>query len=271
MDDGPGRRHRQEGGGLVRRCNMLWIGDSLGRVERACMRSVLRQGHALSLFCYVPPGGVPDGVELRQAAEILPETGILRHRSGSVALFANWFRYELQRRGEGVWLDVDTYMVRPLALDRPYLFGWEDRWIIANGVLLTPPDSPLLAPLLRIFEQREVPPWLRPHDRAAARWRLWRTGRTGIERMPWGSAGPRALTYLARAHGLDRWAVPPEYFYPIHWRKSDWIRDPALKLEQFVGPETIAVHLWNHRIRDFKEAPAAEGSFLARLHLEGRA
>jgi hypothetical protein len=249
---------------------MLWIGESLGPVERACMRSVLRQGHRLALFCYAPPAGVPEGVELRDAADILPRARIMRHRSGSVALFANWFRYELQRRGEGVWLDVDTYLVRPMMLDRPYLFGWEDQWIIANGVLSMPPDSPLLGPLLRIFEEREVPPWLRPHARAAAYWRRWRTGRTGVEKMPWGSAGPRALTYLARAHGVERWALPPAYFYPVHWRQSDWIRDPRRRLEQFIHPETVAVHLWNHRIRRFKDEPAPQGSFLARLQREGR-
>jgi len=249
---------------------MLWIGEALGPVERACMRSVLRQGHPLSLFCYARPSGIPDGIAIRDAREILPEERILRHRSGSVALFANWFRYELQRRGEGVWLDVDTYMVRPLTIERPYLFGWEDRWIIANGVLLTPADSPLLPPLLRIFEEREVPPWLRPHARVAAHWRRWRTGRTGVDKMPWGSAGPRAVTFLARAHGLERWALAPEYFYPVHWRQSDWIRDPARKLDHVIHPQTVAVHLWNQRIRPFKDQPAPDGSFLARLQREGR-
>lgn len=249
---------------------MLWIGDALGPLERACIRSVLRQGHRLSLFCYAAPAGVPEGVELRDAAEILPESLIVRHRSGSVALFANRFRYELQRRGEGIWLDADTYMVRPLALDRPYLFGWEDRRAIATGVLLTPADSPLLPPLLAIFEEREVPPWLRLHARAAAAWRLWRTGRTGISHMPWASAGPRAFTFLARQNGLHQWALPPDYFYPVHWRQADWLLDPRRRLEEVVRPETIAVHLWNHRIRAFKNAPAPEGSFLARLQREGR-
>ncbi|HEV2865715.1 MAG TPA: hypothetical protein VGX37_04315, partial [Allosphingosinicella sp.] len=238
--------------------------------ERACMRSVLRHGHPLSLFCYEAPGDVPQGVELRDAAEILPATLVVRHRSGSVALFANRFRYELQRRGEGLWVDADTYLVRPLDLDRPYLFGWEDERSIANGVLLTPPDSPLLGPLLAVFEEREVPPWLEPRARLAARWRLWRTGRTGIEQMPWGSAGPRALTHVARKLGLDRWALPPSVLYPVHWRDAQWIRDPARTLDEVVRADTIAVHLWNHCIGAFKTLPAADGSFLARLQAEGR-
>lgn len=62
---------------------MLWIGPPLGPVERACMRSVLRQGHPLSLYRYAAPDGVPDGVELRDAAELIPESEDIRHKSGS--------------------------------------------------------------------------------------------------------------------------------------------------------------------------------------------
>jgi hypothetical protein len=32
---------------------------------------------------------------------------------------------------------------------------------------------------------------------------------------------------------------------------------------------TVTVHLWNERIKHFKEKPAPKGSFLARLQQEG--
>ena len=32
------------------------------------MRSVVRQGHSLALYCYSKPAGVPDGLEMRDAA-----------------------------------------------------------------------------------------------------------------------------------------------------------------------------------------------------------
>ena len=95
-------------------CNMLWIGPALGPLERACMNSVLRQGHRLVLWCYDEPRHVPDGVELRDAAEIVPRHGSSDHHSGSVSLFSNLFRYELQRQGLGTWLDSDVYLLKPL-------------------------------------------------------------------------------------------------------------------------------------------------------------
>jgi hypothetical protein len=73
----------------------LWIVDTLGVVERACLMSVLRQGHGLTLYCYRRQP------ECREASrlETLPRY-FLNHRfstteMGSVAICSDWFRYEL--------------------------------------------------------------------------------------------------------------------------------------------------------------------------------
>ncbi|HZG08178.1 MAG TPA: hypothetical protein VEZ70_04265 [Allosphingosinicella sp.] len=238
-------------------------------MERACLKSVLRQGHSLALYCYSAPHGVPAGVEVRDAAEILPENRIIRHRTGSVALFANWFRYELQRRGLGTWVDTDAYLLKPLESEKPYLMGEEGPGRINNGLLRVPRDSPLLPPLLALFEELSVPHWLPLRAKAAAWWRLKTSGRSGLAQMPWGSAGPLALTALARQHGVAQLAEPPEVLYPIRWQDADWIQNPAVRLESVITERTASIHLWNERIKAFKDAPAPPGSFLARLQTEG--
>jgi hypothetical protein len=240
-------------------------------VERACLKSVLDQGHGLALYCYREPAGVPDGVELRDASTIIAEHRIVRHRTGSFALFADWFRYELQRREAGTWVDCDVYLLAPLEGDSPCLFGEEAPGRINNGILRLPPDSPILLPLLALFEERGVPPWLPFRSRMAARVRLLCNGRSGLASMPWGSTGPKALSYLARRHGLSGAALPPEVFYPAPWQDALWVTHPNRRLEEFVTPRTAAVHLWNERIKQVKDRPARPGSFLARLQEEGRA
>lgn len=87
--------------------------------------------------------------------------------------------------------------------------------------------------------------------------------------MPWGSTGPSALTAVVEAHGLQHQALPPAVFYPVPWEKADWILDPTLSLDDMISDATVAVHLWNERIKAFKNAPAPVGSFLRRLHHEG--
>lgn len=250
-------------------CASLWIGAELGPVERACLRSVLRQGHSVDLYCYREPQGVPKGVRLRDAAEIVPEARIVRHRGGSVALFSNLFRYELLRRGRGTWIDCDMYLVAPLDGEAEDLFGAERLGVLGTGVLRLRPDSPLLPPLIALFDEASVPPWLPWRDRLSACARLRLTGRSGLELMPWGSAGPKALTALASEYGMLDLALPPEVFNPVPWQNAGWIRDPAVALEDVVTERTVAVHLWNERIRPFKVAPAPPRSFLARLQREG--
>jgi hypothetical protein len=213
--------------------------------------------------------GVPAGVELRDAAEILPESRIIRHRTGSVALFANWFRYELQRRGLGTWLDTDAYLLKPLESEKPYLMGEEGPGRINNGLLRFPKNSPLLPPLLALFEERSVPHWLPARAKAAAWWRLKTSGRSGLAQMPWGSAGPVALSALAKQHHLAHLAEPPEVLYPMRWQDADWIRDPAVPVESVITERTVSIHLWNERIKGFKDGAAPAGSFLARLQAEG--
>lgn len=261
-------------------CVTLWIGESLGPVERACLRSMLRQGHSVALYCYRPVEGVPDGIEIRDASEVLPETAILHHKDGSVALFSDWFRYELQRRGLGTWVDTDNYLVRPLDMKRPYLFGKEvlhaprpwGRWpkeIIAAGVLRIPAESPMLPPLIELFESATTPQWLPFH------WQLWARFRSSIGRplnlssLPWGVAGPFGVNALAEQFGAASWALPPQAFNPAHWYEARWILDPSVSLEEFVTEETFGVHLWNECIKSFKNDPAPAGSFLDRLHREG--
>lgn len=250
-------------------CVTLWIGESLGPVERACMRSVLGQGHGLALYCYRPPSGVPQGVELRDAAAVVPEERVMRHRTGSVAPFADWFRYELQRLGLGTWVDTDLYLLAPLDTDRPYLFGEESHGWINNGVLRLPADSPLLAALLEIFQKPTTPWWLPWRPYLAGRIRELLNGEADLSKMPWGTTGPRALTALAGRFGLADQAFPADVFNPVAWDRADWILDPAMQLADVISERTVAVHLWNECIKTFKNAPAPQGSFLERLHREG--
>lgn len=260
-------------------CVTLWIGDALGPVERACLRSVLRQGHTLALYCYGEVEGVPDGVEVRDASEVLPQRAIVRHQSGSVALFSDWFRFELQRLGLGTWLDTDNYLIAPLDLERPYLFGKEvvdaprpwrrQREVIAAGVLRLPPDSPMLPPLLGQFEGTTMPDWLPWYWKLRTIFERWMGRAMDVSRLPWGTAGPFAVAALAERYGLTSYAASTDVFNPVPWYKARWIVEPAMNLEDVVTERTVGVHLSNECIKGFKNQPAPPGSFLERLHREG--
>ena len=50
----------------------LWIGGKLSFLEELCLKSFVDAGHHTILFTYEGTENVPDGVEVRDGAEILP-------------------------------------------------------------------------------------------------------------------------------------------------------------------------------------------------------
>ena len=250
-------------------CVMLWIGDRLSPVERACMRSVMRQGHRLVLYVYDAVEGVPEGVELADAEDILPREAIVHHHSGSVALFSDRFRFEIMRRSLGLWLDADAYLIKPLSIDPDrHFLAYCEPGEIGAGVMYLPPDSPIIPPVLHLFEAPFIPDWMRLRDRIKAHWRQARTGQISIGDMPWGVAGPMALKALARRHGLMDQILPAEVLYPWHWHDAAWIFDPTQSLDRHITPATRALHMYNYVISSRKWEAAPEGSFMHRMQQE---
>jgi hypothetical protein len=212
---------------------------------------------------------LPAGVDVADARFFLPADRIVRYRNGSYSLFSNLFRYELQRRSLGTWIDCDAYLIRPLDGSSPYLIGEEVPGILNGGILRIPADSTLLPHLLSPFEHEQVPSWLPWRARIAAQLRGMVSGRISLGKMPWGTTGPLALTNAARATGIDVRPLPPHIFYPVRWQDAGWIADPAQAIEDRIAPDTVSVHLWNERIKQLKDGPAPAGSFLHRLQEEG--
>ena len=269
MDDSQSFKAKGKRSRLVANCVTLWIGDALGPIERACLKSVVRTGHRLALYCFEEPAGVPDGVEVRDASAILSWAEMEDRSGGRPDLYSDWFRYELLRQSLGTWIDTDVYVTGKIDGDKAYLFGEQAPGVVNNAVLRLPADSPLLPRLMEPFEKLTTPRWLKWRFYVPSRIRELATGRVDLTRLPWGSTSPHALTALAKDYGVYGFAEPIERFYPAAWQDADWILDPKRSLGDIVTGGTVAVHLWNERIKAFKDQPAPDGSFLQRLQSEG--
>lgn len=246
----------------------LWVGPRLSWLERLCIASWLAHGHRVTLWAYRPVAGVPRGVELRDAEEILPQRAITLHReTGSVTLFADRFRYHLLRRHSVTWLDTDALLLRPLKNVSPYLFGWQTPDMIAIGVLRIPPDSPLLGDLISLIDARvPVPPFFSLKEKIRQR-SLGLVGRQQrAEDMPWATFGPHAFTAFIRRRGLAGYALPLEVFYPIIWNDYELYFGPPAAVEARLSDAVISVHLWgSSHTRDRCNEPPPPGSWLERM------
>jgi hypothetical protein len=217
---------------------MMWVEGPLNALERLSMESFLRCGHPVHLYVYHRVTGIPAGVTVLDGRAILPESRICRYGpaagpgAGSLALFANIFRYALLQLRGGVWSDCDMVCLRPLdaVISADYVFATEYRdrtrqMMLANNCLLkAPAASPFIADCNSIAMNVDV------------------------ATVGWGQLGPSMVTALVRKHALESFLTPPWTFSPLGWWEF-WrlVDDTPLDWDD----ATFTLHCFNEMWRRF--------------------
>lgn len=215
---------------------MMWVDGPLSALERLSIASFIRCGHPVHLYVYGEVGGVPEGATVLDGRSILPENRICRYGAaagpgeGSLALFANIFRYALLNRRGGIWSDCDIVCLQPLqdAMSDDYVIATEYRdrrrqMALANNCLLkAPAGSPFIA------ECNAVAMGVEP------------------EKSGWGELGPAMLTVMVRKHALERFLAPPWRFCPLGWWEFRRVIEDAVMQWPDV---TLSMHCFNEMWR----------------------
>jgi hypothetical protein len=224
----------------------LWIGRSLSTLERLVIRSFLANGHGFHLYAYEEIAGVPEGTVLLDAGRILPAARIFRYSgNGSLAGFANFFRYKLLLETGGWWVDMDTVCLRPFDFETEYVVSSEIHAgapVIDIAALKVPPASALAEYAWGICQSKDP------------------------QALRWGETGPRLLSEAVHHCGLTQYVRPPVTFCPVDY--PDWISVLSPEAGHDFGQETYAVHLWNELWRDGgqdKDADYPAGCLFERL------
>lgn len=228
--------------------NSLWIGPRLPELCQLCLVSAMAVGHKVRLFAYDKVEGVPHGVEVVSADEILPRESIELHRkTGSAAFFSDRFRMTLISKGLGIWTDTDVLYLKPIQAGTRNIFAWEDSKLVGTAVLGFDHSTPAFAKLLDMaMDPHLVPPW---HGRGSRSWLTFRKFIRYPQRtsnLPWGVIGPNLVTWWALNAGLTEAIRPSHVFYPVNASgRGDVFR--AHKREAvlaLLSKETVGIHLW---------------------------
>ncbi len=229
---------------------MFWHGATLSRLEQLCMASFLAHGHPVRLHVYEEPKGVPPGVQLIDASLTLPREYLFHHaESGSVAMFADWFRYQLLYEQGGIWADTDVACLKPLTYPQSELFARQDEHIINNAVLALPAGHELAAWMVACCRE---PNRVLPYDSVRTRRRkLKRRLLQGNRRanVAWGENGPQGFTQAARHLGYEDRALPYWHFYPVHYLNWRAVFDSSLRDNPGIIAASTTLHLWNEMTR----------------------
>jgi len=250
---------------MLETLNSLWVGDRLRYMEQLCILSALDLGHPFRLYSYTPEilHGVPAGVDLRDAREIMPIDKLVRDSSnGAVQPGSDIFRYILLTKESGYWVDMDFYFLKPLDFDEDYVFGWQNESAINNAILRIPANSNMASDLCNLPKTNWCPPWLGPKSKFLYYWRRFTKGDIKLENLGWATLGPGLVTYLAKKHGVAEKAQERTMFYPVKYEDAHVIFEPADEAERMLTSRTRAVHFWQAKLVGRLAMPPPLGSYL---------
>jgi hypothetical protein len=211
--------------------NGLWVGGPLSTMERLSILSILAQGYSYRLWAYAPLAGLPPGVEMADAAEIIPRADVFSYdrfenrAKCSYQGFSDLFRYKLLYERGGWWVDLDATLLRALP-DVPYAMACHHRIGLVGNVLHFPKGHPVLRDA---YEQTRLgvtsanTSWLKP-IRILMRAIDRHLGRKEVVAANLGGDTLAATWGLA---GLPGGAVPPDW-HGVHWCRTRWTK---LKLD----------------------------------------
>ncbi|OEU71629.1 MAG: hypothetical protein BA874_10730 [Desulfuromonadales bacterium C00003068] len=230
----------------------LWVQGPLSFLEQLCLVSFIDAGHHVVLYTYGQVTGVPEGIEIRDANQILSQDGFLVHeRTGSPALHSDLFRYRLlEKEDRMIWADTDAYCVKAFETQTGHFFGWESHKHINGGVLGLPSDSDALGELLEFTKDEfAIPPWFSEEEKA----RLGVLKDNGepvhAGEMTWGVWGPHAVTHFLQKTGEDKYAFPQEGLYPFTFKNRNYMLKRGFDISPYVTDNTYSIHLYGRRMR----------------------
>ena len=209
----------------------LWIGDDLTNLEKLCAQSFIDNGHEFHLYTYDKVGGIPAGVVVKDGNDILPRNEIFQYKGGSVAGFADWFRYALlsKNSGGGIWVDMDVVCLKPFnfACDELMLAGCVDQIPCTNSVIIAPPNNPLMQAMLNACAQVK-----------------------NKQGSKWGSVGgPRVLSEMVERMELTESIKPFYYFVPLSPPQWAMPFDRTFADSMGLFEDSYCVHLSNEMLR----------------------
>jgi hypothetical protein len=236
----------------------FWHGP-LDRLRRLCLTSQVAAGHKVTLYSFEPVADLPDGVGNAAAEAILPHSFSEKlrppladgsWRDWTTLQFSDFFRMRLMARRQGLWLDADVLLLKPVEIDpaKPY-FAWERPRQLGNSVLYLPPDDPIVVAFEELMRQDELTPdWLALRHRLTFMLRKMRGRSNRLSDIRVAIFGPAALTALARRGDALHHALPKKSFYAVH-------AEPTL----FFAPGDFSALLADPEILGFHISPKGRG------------
>lgn len=236
----------------------LWIGDRLGFISRLALSTWLEHTEGVDLYVEdleKPPEGIPEGVVLHEASQVLPLDLIDRlkplHYAGRSpyqerASYSDIFRISLMKRNLGFWMDTDVILFRDFnpSKERAW-FAFDGKNTIGVSALYFPSDDPLVDEYLQVLDVPDLmPPWA-GFKRAVLKQLMFKILGRSFSPTDLGITiyGNDAITRLIRLQDRLDEAEPQVSLYCLTGKRTEAFYEPSAAKWLLESPEITGLHV----------------------------
>jgi len=143
--------------------NSVWVGNDLTLLEQLSIKLLQRQGAECHLWSYNKIKGVPEGVVLRDAAEIMPADSVFTfkgtgmkegHGIGSCALWSDIFQLKLLKKYGGWYSQLDVACLNFPGESEYYFAKHCNEVIINTFIMKVPSEAPFIDKCIEELEEK---------------------------------------------------------------------------------------------------------------------
>lgn len=193
---------------------MMWVGDSLTKIQETSISSFIYHGHEVFMFVYNKELVVPKGVIKLDANEIVLESNIFTVKN-TYAAFSDVFRYQMINKAGIPWVDADTICVSDDWNFKNNIYAGYEGKVVVGGVLSLPQEHPAL------------------------KYMIEKSLNFNKEKISWVEIGPTLVNEAFRKFKLMKHVYSEETFCGIHYSKWKKLWEPE-SLEEIKELEKIS-------------------------------
>ena len=197
----------------------MWTEKTIRLMEKLSIASYIYHGVPYHLYLYNDVAGIPDGVVIHDAREILPQSEIQNFRHPQQ--FADYFRYAMLLMEGGWHADLDSVCLKPFDITTPYAFVLDniDEFYISGCFMKTPKGAPIMQHCFDTVSNMSV------SNRVNAGYQ---------------DVGPKMVQSSVIKFGMEKYLQPKVAFDPVPWNRIKQIVNPTVKWDL---TNSYAVHL----------------------------
>ena len=212
--------------------HMFWAYGDLTNLEKLAVISFAENNFDLNLWTYGSIKNLPQGVLVRDAREIIPESRVFKYKNGSYAGFADLFRYAVLRERGGLWADTDVICLcsandfKILGSEGFLVTERTGRSVQVNNNLIyhpNPTSGDIIDLAFNVSDKYQ------------------------IDKLEWGDCGPVLLnTLVSNYPKLAPKIFAPDFANPVNWWDCP---KKLLKEPHHLSDRTWFLHCFNERWR----------------------